>query len=171
MFEGRIDFDKTPENIKKYVDTLGVKYHVYKKGVTKEYDYLDDNSFCITIENPYKSDEKMYLDLYNDEEEYILSYYKWHRHYGNFANSLNALFDDIKGILENRKCTVITNSTKRWLTSCLEETPCDKNYNYRKNIDELPKEFIEEIDTLGENVEFYYWNVADNFEIEVPIIK
>ena len=27
----------------------------------------------------------------------------------------------------------------------------------------------EEIDTLGGNVEFYYWNVADNFEIEVPI--
>lgn len=71
MFKGRIDFDKTPENIIKYIDTLGVKYHIYKKGDTKEYDYLDDNSFCITIENPYKRDEKMYLDLYNDEEEYI----------------------------------------------------------------------------------------------------
>lgn len=169
MFKGRIDFDKTPENIIKYIDTLGVKYHIYKKGDTKEYDYLDDNSFCITIENPYKRDEKMYLDLYNDEEEYILSYYKWHRHYCNFADSLNYLFDDIKGILENRKCVVITNSKKRWLTSCLEEYFCDKNYNYRKNIDNLPKEFIEEIDTLGGNVEFYYWNVADNFEIEVPI--
>ena len=54
MFKGRIDFDKTPENIIKYIDTLGVKYHIYKKGDTKEYDYLDDNSFCITIENPYK---------------------------------------------------------------------------------------------------------------------
>ena len=62
MFKGRIDFDKTPENIIKYIDTLGVKYHIYKKGDTKEYDYLDDNSFCITIENPYKRDEKMYLD-------------------------------------------------------------------------------------------------------------
>ena len=68
MFKGRIDFDKTPENIIKYIDTLGVKYHIYKKGDTKEYDYLDDNSFCITIENPYKRDEKMYLDLYNEEK-------------------------------------------------------------------------------------------------------
>lgn len=61
MFKGRIDFDKTPENIIKYIDTLGVKYHIYKKGDTKEYDYLDDNSFCITIENPYKRDERCIL--------------------------------------------------------------------------------------------------------------
>ena len=71
---------------------------------------------------PYKRDEKMYLDLYNDEEEYILSYYKRHRHYGNFADSLNYLFDDIKGILENKKCVVITNSKKRWLTELLKKS-------------------------------------------------
>ena len=41
MFKGRIDFDKTPENIIKYIDTLGVKYHIYKKGDTKEYDIFE----------------------------------------------------------------------------------------------------------------------------------
>lgn len=35
MFKGRIDFDKTPENIIKYIDTLGVKYHIYKKVIPK----------------------------------------------------------------------------------------------------------------------------------------
>ena len=39
----------------------------------------------------------------------------------------------------------------------------------RIDFDKTPENIIKYIDTLGGNIEFYYWNVADNFEIEVPI--
>lgn len=62
---------------------------------------------------------------------------------------LSVYYDIVHHSIRNNKCVII-NSNKRWLCSELSETKIDKNYNYKYDIEMLPKEIQNELKEFGE---------------------
>lgn len=144
---------------------LNYQYEIYTANSCKEYEYLNENDICITISNT-NCEYSIYIDL-EDNGEFTLSYYKWHAHYFGAEWGYNRLCEDLTGILKNNKCVIIINSNKRWLYSGLSETKMDKNYNYKNDIEKLPKEFQDELKELKGNIELVYWNIKNNIIIDI----
>lgn len=67
----------------------------------------------------------------------------------NIVLILSVYYDIVHHSIRNNKCVII-NSNKRWLCSELSETKIDKNYNYKYDIEMLPKEIQNELKEFGE---------------------
>ncbi len=147
------------------IEKFNYKYDVHTSNIESEYEYLNEGDICITIPNP-KCEYPIYIDLEN-KGEFTLTYYKWHSHYFGEEDGYKILCQDLIDILTNEKCVIIINSKKRWLYSGLSETKIDENYNYNKDIKNLPKEFQKEIKDLKGNIELFYWNTRNNVLINI----
>lgn len=144
---------------------LNVQYEIHTSNSCKEYEYLQEGDICITIPNS-NCKYPIYIDL-EDHSEFTLSYYKWHEHYSDEEWDYENLCRDLEGILKNDKCVIIINSSQRWLLSKLSETKINRDYDYKNDIKNLPKEFQSEIKQLEGNVEFFYWDIKDNITIDI----
>ena len=147
------------------LQSLNQDYEIHAFGSDKEYEYLQENDCCITVRNP-NCENPIYIDLENDEE-LTLSYYKWHAHYLCEEWDYHNLCEDLKDLLNNRKCVIVINSSERWLRSELSETKMNKNFNYQKMIKELSKEAQKEINKLKGTIELFYWDRKDNVVIDL----
>lgn len=162
---GEINPTDKKQEICSLLQKLNYQYEIYTFDSCKEYEYLQEKDICITIPNP-SCEYSLYIDL-EDNGEFTLSYYKWHTHYFGEEWDYKRLCEDLTDILKNNKCAIVINSNKRWLYSGLSETKIGKDYDYKKDIRKLPKEFQDEIKELKGNVELFYWNVENNIVIDI----
>lgn len=144
---------------------LNYQYEIYTSNSCKEYEYLKERDICITIPNS-NCEYPIYIDL-EDNGEFTLSYYKWHEHYLGEEWDYEKLCKDLEGILKNNQCVITINSNRRWLCSKLSKTKINRDYDYKNDIKNLPKEFQNEIKQLKGNVKLFYWDIKDNMTIDI----
>ncbi len=124
-----------------------------------EYDYLDENSACITVLNPY-SDSKMFIDI---NIEFTISYGTFHSHFYPNASEYEEMVKRIKALLNNEMCTAsfyYGEDKKLLLSASLWK------YDMNERITELINEHMPNL--YGGKVECLFWNPADNRTIKIP---
>lgn len=166
MSQEEIDLEKTKEEICTILEELHCKYEIYTANNNiEEYRYLNGKDLCITVSNPTSSDP-LYIDL-EENGECMLSYSMWHDHYFQTGGSYPIFMEDLKGLLESNKCILTIKSNKRWLSSRISEGKIDKNYEYQKEIQRLPKEFQEELREVKGTMEYLYWDAVERVVIDL----
>ena len=76
------------------------------------------------------------------------------------------LYNDLKAILNNDKCTENISSKKRWIYSALKEIKDIEFYNFKAD-KSLPSEFIKELKKVGGSVELFFWDCSKNVTIDI----
>jgi len=161
------EFDDTLDKLQELCDFLsGCKYELHKRD-DGEYQYLDEESVCITIPNPY-SDNKMYIDL---EDEFTLSYGAYHAHYDPDSDGYNEMVETIKGFLDNELCcaSMYSGEPLKWLGS----TTLTKAESIQRPIKDVfsfilkIKEFKIRLNTDGGEVHYDFWNPADDRIVKI----
>ena len=149
-----------------FLTELGCTYTIHQDSTEKDYTYLRPGDICITIKNP-TWEYPMYIDL-EKEGEFSLSYYKWHNHYYPEEWDFQRMQKDLQDLLQNKRCEIILNSTKRWLYSGLSEEKLDDTCEAQKEIKLLPREFQAELEQEEGNLELIYWDSKGNITKDIP---
>ena len=156
--------DKKNE-ICKLLDDLEDEYEIHTFAeMNKEYEYLEEDNICITVLNP-TCQYKLYIDL-EYYGEFTLSYYKWHSHYFPDVMDYEVLYNDLKAIPNNDKCTENISSKKRLIYSALTEIKDIESYNFKAD-KSLPSEFIKELKKVGGSVELFFWDCSKNLTMDI----
>lgn len=148
------------EHLKEYVPTVH-----YPGDIDSEYDYLEPDCACITLNNPF-NESRMFIDLHG---EFTLTYGNWHTHYSGCISQYKSLIEDIDNILTNQSCaaSLFTGLEKNWLGNRLitknqmEQFQVQKIFSHIFNI----SEFRKKIHDNGGIVEFRFWNSTDDKNI------
>ena len=139
----------------------GIKYEIHRHD-EGEYSYLDENSICITVLNPYTGKE-MYIDL---EEEFTITFDAYHEHYGPDSNEYELLVQFVKQLLNNEICTasLYCGKERKWLGSTtysrdeIQSMPIKQLFSYIYKT----REFRNELTSKGGVAEFIFWDPRYN---------
>lgn len=163
MLEDEINPIQKLTEIEKMLKEMNCTYTIHKDYKEKDYTYMRLGDLCVTVENQ-TWEYPMYVDLENDGE-FTLSYYKWHNHYYPEEWDFQRMLKDLQDVLQNKRCEIILNSTKKWLYSGLSEERLGEGYDGKQEIQKLPEEFQTELKQEGGKIELVYWNCKENVEI------
>ena len=139
----------------------GIEYEIHRHD-EYEYSYLNEDSICITVINPYTG-QKMYIDL---EEEFTITFDAYHAHYSPDSYEYALLVQFIKQILNNEICvaTLYCGKDRKWMGS----TTCSIDEIQSMSIKQLfahiykTREFKDKLIANGGTAEFIFWNPQCN---------
>lgn len=146
------------------------EFEVHKAGEA-DYEYLKEDSVCITILNPY-ADRKLYIDL---DSEFTLSFHAFHSHYDASQEEYEFMMEQLREILSNHMgvAGIYYGAEKNWLGStCISKEEMqirsvkDIFYHVYKT-----KEFKRKLKEYGGEVQYRFWNPADDQTITIPQSK
>lgn len=144
----------------------GYHWEIHKAG-DQDYEYLEADSLCITVLNPY-SDFKMYIDL---DEEFTLSYHAFHSHYSPWLGEYNDMLKTLRGFLNNEICSasLYHGESRKWLASACISREESLNSSVRETFSFVYKtpEFKKKLDSGGGQVHYSFWNPVDDKVIEI----
>lgn len=120
------------------------------------YEYLDDISYCITLNNA--EGNELFIDL---EGEFTLTYGEWHTHYMATNDGYECLKEDILSILQNKWGIVVFIVDGKWFGSSTTEFPITTPKRAIGKVEYVfgeAKEFINEIQEKGVEIQCRYWD-------------
>lgn len=127
----------------------------------KEYEYLEDGQYCITLKNA--NGNPLYIDL---TDEFTLTYQDWHSHYGSFYGSdkeeYKYMLNDLRGLLNNTSYIFSIYSTNRWECSELIDYELTSIPDIKRKIESRGKELIHRIKQDGAEVRLSFWDEVKN---------
>lgn len=92
----------------------GQEFQIYTNK-DKEYEYLDEGYYCLTLKNT--KGNPLYIDL---TDEFMLTYKgRWHCHYAPDSRGYSEMLHDLRGILDNKLLVLDIYSKERWESSSL----------------------------------------------------
>lgn len=145
-----------------------VPFEIHRAGdPDEEYCYLEENNVCITVLNPYQ-DKELFLDL---SGEFTLSYTAFHCHYAPDLQGYKEMLSDLQGILQNEICAAIISygTEKKWLGSIsITKSECARPVKEIFSFVFKQAEFRQNLKVHGGQVQFQFWNPADDRTIELP---
>lgn len=124
----------------------------------EEYDYLDENSLCITLKN--SEGRELHVDL---EGDFTLSFGGWHRHYLTTNEEYDSLKEYINSILTNQVAAIVMRVEGEWTASSLTYSPITNKEQAIKKVYDIfggTKEFLKQIYNKGVEVYCTYWDSA-----------
>lgn len=120
----------------------------------KEYEYLDEGDYCITLKN--SKGNPLYIDL---TDEFTLSYKGyWHCHYDPDSRGYSEMLHDLRGILDNKLLVLDIYSKERWESSSLLDFDHAAVADVDRQISALPKEVVRRIRQDGAEIRLQFWD-------------
>lgn len=132
-----------------------------------EYAYLDEGCVCITVLNPY-SDSKMFIDL---DDEFTLTYGAYHSHFFADTGEFEEMIKEMQGFLKNETCSasLYYGTDKKWLGSTvISKDDISKPFKEVFSFVLKAKEFKSKLKSNGGEIQYIFWNPADNRTIQIP---
>lgn len=132
----------------------------------KEYEYLEEGCYCITLENV--KGNPLYIDL---TDEFTLTYRDWHCHYDPDQSEYEYMLKDLKGLLNNTSYVFSIYSKNRWIGSMLLDYELASTYDIKKQVKSWVKasELIRQIRQDGAEVRFFFWDEDRNKVIHLEL--
>ena len=126
----------------------------------KDYDWLGDNYCVIEIK---KKGDSLFINL---EDEFMISYGKWHAHYNyEDRDDYEIMMDKVNKILNNNNCVVEIYLNNNCIGGCSD---LDKDKYIKEDIIEVIKSFFKgdlysEIREYGVSARVNYWDSSKNY--------
>lgn len=131
----------------------GQEFQVYT-GEDREYEYLDEGYYCITLRNT--KGNPLYIDL---TDEFTLTYKEyWHCHYDPDSRGYFEMLDDLRGLLDNKLLVLDIYSKERWESSSLLDFDHATVADIDRQISVLPKEIVRRIKQDGAEIRLQFWD-------------
>ena len=120
----------------------------------KEYEYLNEGFYCITLKNT--KGNPLYIDL---TDEFTLTYKEyWHCHYDPDSRGYSEMLHDLGGILDNKLLVLDIYSKERWESSSLLDFDHAAVADIDRQISALPKEVVQRIRQAGAEIRLQFWD-------------
>lgn len=165
-----VDYFETLEKEDELIGLLSEYNIVVHEKDDENYNYLEEESKCITILNA-KNEEDVYIDL---EDEFTLSMNGYHAHYQPYEEDYLEMVGTLKDYLEGHFCVVLLFTNKvdgelQWrLSSIYESSICE--FVKRKGVCNalgLGNELRKDLKQMGGKLYIYFFNAIRNEEIEI----
>ena len=152
------DDDDIDPVYKLYCMKAFLKDYVYEvhTNADKDYDYLDDVSYCLTLRNA--DGEELFIDL---EGEFTLSYGGWHTHFLATNSEFESLKEYILAILTNKFGAVTLSVDGKWIGSSTTTVPITQKKQAIEIVLEVlgdTKEFLRKVNRKGVEVSCKFWD-------------
>ena len=123
------------------------------------FDWLEDGCVSIIIDN------RMYIDL---EGQITLGIGSWHTHYDAYRRDYNYFLNNLKGILDNEKCSMDIFCKDEWLYSNLIDAVGITEDGLKEQVwKELNRESRHKIVLNGYRIECRFMDPEKDIVIEV----
>ncbi len=135
-----------------FLKMLGVSASVHKKSDT-DYEYLQENDLCITVQNPYSDHEyDLYIDM-EDDGEFTVSFHAYHQHFYPCDTAYTQMLNDIQDVVTEKAYVWVCYEDDDW---CMVGMSDGTEHRHQPPKDLKP----------NQKVECVYWNPEKNFTIE-----
>ena len=148
-------------------ELLSAQSFEIKTASDKGYDWLENRSVCFVVHNTV-CENTMEISL-EDDNEFTLFFAGYHCHYFSDEEDFQCLRNDLKDILENKRCAAsIFYGEGKLLGDTLLGAEAI-HHAYQDNFDFVleHKEFREKLKKYGGYARYSFWNSEADIRIEI----